>query len=61
MWTIVYERDTKPLTERTLRFDNYRNARAQFDGTERLLDADKIWLLRADGTAIDVKTVSLNG
>jgi hypothetical protein len=42
MWTIVYERDAKPLTERTLRFDNYRNARAQFDGTTRLLDADKI-------------------
>lgn len=61
MWTIVYERDAKPLAERTLRFDNYRNARAQFDGTTRLLDADKIWLLREDGVAIDVKKVSLNG
>ncbi len=61
MWTIVYERESKQLTERTLRFDNYRNAREQFDGTTRLLDADKIWLLRSDGTAIDVKKVGLNG
>ncbi len=61
MWQIVYERDATQLKERTLRFDDYRNARAQFDGTTRLLDADKIWLLRDDGTAIDVKNVSLNG